>query len=174
MLKEKLETVSGSLFEISGYEDRNIKSYLARCLKEYAGVVLYIDTAHTLTEPILPDMLYTQDYRYPDILEILDNEPEPDLIILDNLYNIADKPAVPFTLFNISRIVSQHTYNLLFVNQFVYNFKEDKKNRKYVPQYDRLYRKYCSFRQIVYSPVSVRTTLDKIKISKEELPLYFG
>lgn len=174
MLKEKLETVSGSLFEISGYEDRNIKSYLVRSLKEYAGVVLYIDTAHTLTEPILPDMLYTQDYRYPDILEILDNEPEPDLIILDNLYNIADKPAVPFTLFNISRIVSQHTYNLLFVNQFVYNFKEDKKTRKYVPQYDRLYCKYCSFRQIVYSPVSVHTTLDKIKISKEELPLYFG
>ena len=174
MLKEKLETVSGSLFEISGYEDRNIKSYLARSLKEYAGVILYIDTAHTLTEPILPNMLYTQDYRYLDILEILDNEPEPDLIILDNLYNIADKPAVPFTLFNISRIVSQHTYNLLFVNQFVYNFKEDKKIRKYVPQYDRLYRKYCSFRQIVYSPVSVRTTLDKIKISKEELPLYFG
>ena len=174
MLKEKLETVSGSLFEISGYEDRNIKSYLARSLKKYAGVVLYIDTAHTLTEPILPDMLYTQDYRYPDILEILDNEPEPNLIILDNLYNIADKPAVPFTLFNISRIVSQHMYNLLFVNQFVYNFKEDKKTRKYVPQYDRLYRKYCSFRQIVYSPVSVRTTLDKIKISKEELPLYFG
>lgn len=174
MLKEKLETASGLLFEISGYEDRNIKSYLARNLKEYTGVVLYIDTAHTLTEPILPDMLYTKDYRYPDILEILDNEPEPDLIILDNLYNIADKPAVPFTLFNISRIVNQHTYNLLFVNQFVYNFKEDKKIRKYVPQYDRLYRKYCSFRQIVYSPVSVRTTLDKIRISKEELPLYFG
>ncbi len=163
-LREALDKSNGRLFELSGYADEKIKEYLRCTLADTNYIVLYIDTAHMLTEPLVPDMLYSKLYKYDDILNLLTmSENQPDLVILDNFYNIADKPRIPFTFFNIQRIVSQQRYNLLFVNQFVYNFGPDKHKQKYVPQYDLLYRKYCSFRQIVYDKDKAETTLNKIR-----------
>lgn len=163
-LLDALRYSSGKLFEVSGYDDANIKLYLKDTLSETDGIVLYIDTAHTLTEPLVSDMLYSDIYKYDDILKLLAmNGPQPDLVILDNFYNIANKPKTSFAFFNIARIVSQRHYNLLFVNQDVYNFGPDKEKRKYIPQYDKLYRKYCSFRQVVYTKEAAKTTLNKIR-----------
>lgn len=160
-LKETLRKSNGKLFEVSGYDDAKIKEYLAGVFSDTDDIILYIDTAHTLTEPFGKNILYTSLYKYDDILTLLSGKEEPDLIILDNAYNIADAPKFSFLLFNIARLVSKHRYNLLFVNQFVYNFNDRVDHKKYVPQYDNLYRTYCTYREIVYDKTHVTTTLNK-------------
>ena len=158
-----LETTKGKLFELSSYEDLKIKKYLKRELSDTDMAILYIDTAHMLTEPIVKSMIYCDLYDYRDIIKLLSlNEEQPDLIILDNFGDIANKPRESFALFNMSRIVSGKKYNLLFVNQVIYNFGYDKESRRYIPQYDKLYKRYCSFRQIIYGDTA-KTTLNKIK-----------
>ena len=161
---------AGMIGEIYGMSGHTVLKYIDQNLSQIDDIaVLYIDTAHLLTK-LKNDALYAPECSYDKIMSlIIDADPAPDLIIVDNLYNIKDRPRPSVFFHNLSAALYQKPFNILFVNQLMHNFRyPDYSNEPFVSFNHTYFDRYAVLRLEV-----CRNTKNEIKTRTKRNKMVF-
>lgn len=159
-----IENSKGRIFEISGYNQESIRRYVFKTLQKHPHIdSIFVDT---INNPFLVpnDAIYLKICTFQDLIKLLscfEEDKEPDLIILEDIKTLKNCPDFRTAIFEITKESTKHEYNILFLNQFVYNFKKEYSKKKYMPLYNSIFKQYAFVRGICISENELYTKKKK-------------
>lgn len=146
---------NGGICDIYGIDPQKIYDFLFPLLEPYT--ILYIDTAHTLTRS--ENVVYASLDEYDEIINLIKNIDTVDAVIVDNLYNVKNKPVrTGYALYRFQMAALENNLNLIFLNQVRAKRDDDPGTGIYREVFERAFKKYAALRiEVAADEIAIRT-----------------